>query len=69
MSGGRIRCVDDKRRTAARATWDQDLRTVGRCGHTVLIGSRSATKARDFAKELGGNAERNDINRRALLES
>src|SRR5215470_19746335 len=26
-------------------------------GHTVVVGSRSATKAQDFAKELGGNAE------------
>lgn len=26
-------------------------------GHTVVIGSRSAAKARDFAKELGGNAQ------------
>lgn len=26
-------------------------------GHTVVIGSRSATKAQDFAKELGGNAQ------------
>ena len=25
-------------------------------GHAVLIGSRSATKAQDFAKQLGGNA-------------
>jgi predicted dinucleotide-binding enzyme len=48
-------------------------------GHTVLIGSRSTIKARDFAKELGGNAEGDDnfnvarvgivVNRRALLES
>jgi NADPH-dependent F420 reductase len=26
-------------------------------GHTVVVGSRSATKAQDFAKELGGNAQ------------
>ncbi len=26
-------------------------------GHTVVVGSRSATKAQDFAMELGGNAQ------------
>jgi 8-hydroxy-5-deazaflavin:NADPH oxidoreductase len=26
-------------------------------GHTIVVGSRSATKAQDFAKELGGNAQ------------
>jgi NADPH-dependent F420 reductase len=28
-----------------------------KAGHAVMVGSRSATKAQDFAKQLGGNAQ------------
>ena len=38
-------------------------------GHTVVIGSRSATKAKEFAKELGGNAHGDDNLNAATMAS